>query len=236
MTETTPDPNQPDPKTEQGSDPMLRILLADDHKILREGIRRGLESAGEEVVGEAGNGEEAVELFRTTRPDVVLMDLSMPVLDGIEATRRIVAEHGDAKIVVLTMHDDPERTRAAIGAGAVGYLTKGTSLAQVVDTLRAVHAGETVLSPQLAVSMLEAAREAAERDELLSDRQVEILQKIANGFGTKQVARELGITQKTVHNHLNSIYRKLDTQSLTQAVLSAVRLGIIDLDHASSPT
>ena len=106
----------------------------------------------------------------------------------------------------------------------------------MLETIRAAAAGETVLSPQLAVSMLEAAREAAERDELLSDRQVEILQKIANGFGTKQVARELGITQKTVHNHLNSIYRKLDTQSLTQAVLSAVRLGIIDLDHASSPT
>jgi DNA-binding NarL/FixJ family response regulator len=213
---------------------MLRILLADDHKILREGIRRGLEGAGEEVVGEAANGEEAVELARLTRPDVVLMDISMPVLDGIEATRRIVAENPEAKVVVLTMHDDPARTRAAISAGAVGYLTKGTSLSQVVETLQAVHAGETVLSPQLAVSMLEAARVAAERDELLSDRQVEILQKIANGLGTKQVARELGITQKTVHNHLNAIYRKLDTQSLTQAVLSAVRLGIIDLDHDTS--
>ena len=233
MSDTT---NTTASNTERGRDPMLRILLADDHKILREGIRRGLESAGEEVVGEACNGEEAVQLYNSTRPDVVLMDLSMPVLDGIEATRRIVDEHPTAKVVVLTMHDDPGRTRSAISAGAVGYLTKGTSLNQVVETLRAVHAGETVLSPQLAVSMLEAAREAAVRDELLSDRQVEILQKIANGFGTKQVARELGITQKTVHNHLNSIYRKLDTQSLTQAVLSAVRLGIIDLDHAASPT
>jgi len=210
---------------------MLSILLADDHKILREGIRRGLEGAGESVVGEASNGEEAVELARALRPDVILMDLSMPVLDGIEATRRIIAEQPDARIVVLTMHDDAQRTRAAIAAGAVGYLTKGTSLNQVVETLHAVHAGETVLSPQLAVSMLEAARVAAEREELLSDRQVEILQKIANGLGTKQVARELGITQKTVHNHLNAIYRKLDTQSLTQAVLSAVRLGIIHLDH-----
>jgi DNA-binding NarL/FixJ family response regulator len=213
---------------------MLRILLADDHKILREGIRRGLEAAGEEVVGEASNGEEAVELMRQTHPDVVLMDLSMPVLDGIEATRRIVEEHPDAKVVVLTMHDDATRTRAAISAGAVGYLTKGTSLAQVIETVRAVAAGETVLSPQLAISMLEAARVAAEREELLSERQVEILQKIANGLGTKQVARELGITQKTVHNHLNAIYRKLDTQSLTQAVLSAVRLGIIDLEQPAS--
>jgi DNA-binding NarL/FixJ family response regulator len=213
---------------------MLRILLADDHKILREGIRRGLEGAGESVVGEAGNGEEAVALAAELRPDVILMDLSMPVLDGIEATRRIIEANPEQRVVVLTMHDDAQRTRAAISAGAVGYLTKGTSLGQVVDTIRAVHAGETVLSPQLAVSMLEAARVAAERDELLSDRQVEILQKIANGLGTKQVARELGITQKTVHNHLNAIYRKLDTQSLTQAVLSAVRLGIINLESAES--
>src|SRR5262249_24346847 len=156
-----------------------------------EGIRRGLEGAGESVVGEAANGEEAVTMARELLPDVILMVLSMPVLDGIEATQRIVAERPDTGIVVLTMHDDASRTRAAIAAGAVGYLTKGTSMAQVVETIRAVHSGETVLSPQLAVSMLEAARLAAEREELLSERQVEILQKIANGLGTKQVAREL---------------------------------------------
>jgi len=210
----------------------MKILLADDHQILREGIRRRLEDAGEEVVGEASNGEEAVELVRQFSPDVVLMDLSMPVLDGVEATRRITSEFPDVKVVVLTMHDDSTKTRAAIGAGAVGYLTKGTTFNEIHDTLKAAAAGETALSPQLAVSMLRAAQEAAETGDLLSDRQTEILQKIANGLGTKQVARELGITQKTVHNHLNAIYRRLDTQSLTHAVLSAVRLGIIDLDQA----
>mgnify|MGYP001338040067 CR=1 FL=1 len=204
---------------------MLRILLADDHKILREGIRRGLEGAGETVVGEASNGEEAVELARTTQPDVVLMDQSMPVVDGIAATKRITDEMPETKAVVLTMHDDASRTRAAIAAGAGGHLTKGPPF---TDGLEAVRAG------QLAISMLRAAQEAVEHADLLSDRQVEILQKIANGYGTKQVARELGITQKTVHNHLNAIYRRLDTQSLTQAVLSAVRLGIIDLDQAES--
>jgi DNA-binding NarL/FixJ family response regulator len=209
----------------------MRILLCDDHQILREGIRRGLESAGEEVVGEATNGEEAVQMVRETEPDVVLMDLSMPVLDGIAATKRIMEERPATRVVVLTMHDDAARTRAALTAGAVGYLTKGTSFTQVLDTVRAAAKGETVLSPEIAVSMLEHAREQAEKEELLSARQVEILQKIANGQGTKQVARDLGITQKTVHNHLNGIYRKLDTQSLTHAVLSAVRLGIIDLDH-----
>lgn len=207
----------------------MRVVLADDHQILRDGIRRGLESAGEDVVGEAENGEEAVELVRATMPDIVLMDLSMPVLDGVAATRRITDEFPDVKVVVLTMHDDPARTRSALEAGAIAYLTKGISFADVLDTLRRVIAGEEVLSPQLAASMLRAADTADPNLDLLSTRQTEILQMIADGLSTKQVARELGITQKTVHNHLNAIYRRLDTQSLTHAVLSAVRLGIIDL-------
>jgi len=136
-------------------------------------------------------------------------------------------------VLVLTMHDDPQRTRAALEAGAIGYLTKGTSFADVLDTLRRAMAGEEVLSPQLAASMLTAAGTVETPEELLSERQREILQMIADGMSTKQVARDLGITQKTVHNHLNAIYRRLDTQSLTHAVLSAVRLGIIDLGDGS---
>jgi DNA-binding NarL/FixJ family response regulator len=212
----------------------VRVLLADDHQILRDGIRRGLESAGETVVGEAENGEEAVALAVETTPDIVLMDLSMPVLDGVGATRRICEEVPDAKVVVLTMHDDPERTRAALQAGASAYLTKGTSFADVLDTLRRVQAGEETLSPRLAASMLEHLGDP-EKAEILSERQVEILQMIADGNSTKQAARALGITQKTVHNHLNATYRRLDTQSLTHAVLSAVRLGIIDLHSAPDP-
>jgi DNA-binding NarL/FixJ family response regulator len=211
------------------------VLLADDHQILRDGIRRGLESAGETVVGEAENGEEAVALARETGPDIVLMDLSMPVLDGVGATRRIREEVPSAKVVVLTMHDDPERTRAALQAGASAYLTKGTSFADVLDTLRRVEAGEETLSPRLAASMLEHLGAADPKTEVLSERQVEILQMIADGNSTKQAARALGITQKTVHNHLNATYRRLDTQSLTHAVLSAVRLGIIDLHSAPEP-
>lgn len=209
----------------------MKVLLVDDHQILRDGIRRGLEGAGKEVVGEAGNGEEAVGLVGETQPDIVVMDLSMPVLDGVGATRQITEQYPDVKVVVLTMHDDPAKTRAALEAGAVAYLTKGTSLDEVIDTLDRVMDGEEVLSPHLAASMLQVVGGLKPSQEsLLSDRQVEILQMIANGLSTKQVARELGITQKTVHNHLNAIYRRLDTQSLTHAVLSAVRLGIIDLN------
>jgi len=213
----------------------VRVLLADDHQILRDGIRRGLESAGEVVVGEAENGEEAVRLAKETAPDIILMDLSMPVLDGVGATRRIMEESPGAKVVILTMHDDPERTRAALQAGAAAYLTKGTSFADVLDTLRRVEAGEETLSPRLAACMLEHVVGPDQKTEILSERQVEILQMIADGNSTKQAARALGITQKTVHNHLNATYRRLDTQSLTHAVLSAVRLGIIDLHSEPYP-
>lgn len=209
---------------------MTRIVLVDDHQVLRDGIRRSLEDAGEEVVGEAGDGEEAVAVVAQTRPDVVLMDLEMPVLDGVESCKRILAQFPTTLVVVLTMHEDVARTRAALSAGAVAYLTKGTSMTEVIDTIRNVVAGETVLSVELAMSILRTADENGEVNDLLSDRQVEILQRIADGLSTKQVARELGISHKTVYNHLNAIYRRLDTQSLTHAVLSAVRKGIIHLD------
>ena len=209
---------------------MTRIVLVDDHQVLRDGIRRSLEDAGEEVVGEAGDGEEAVAVVAQTRPDVVLMDLEMPVLDGVESCKRILAQFPTTLVVVLTMHEEVARTRAALPAGAVAYPPKGTSMNEVIDAIRNVVAGETVLSVELAMSILRTADESGEVNDLLSDRQVEILQRIADGLSTKQVARELGISHKTVYNHLNAIYRRLDTQSLTHAVLSAVRKGIIHLD------
>jgi DNA-binding NarL/FixJ family response regulator len=210
---------------------VINIVLADDHQILRESVRKNFESAGEKIVGEASNGEDAVRLAQQLKPDVVVMDISMPILDGVSATRRINETVPETRVVVLTMHDDIERTRQALEAGAVGYLSKGCSFADVLATVRAAAAGDTGLSPALASTMLSVAQaqQPAAQDDILSPRQVEILQGIADGLSTKQAARELGITQKTVHNHLNAIYRRLDTQSLTHAVLSAVRLGIIDL-------
>ncbi len=213
---------------------MIKILLADDHALLRDGLRRSFETAGDTVVGEASTGEEAVQLAKALQPDVVLMDLSMPVMDGIEATRNIREQVPSTRIAVLTMHDDIDKTRDAIAAGASAYLSKGTSFSDVRETVLRVHDGETVLSPALAGAMLETATRAKANEALLSDRQVEILQAIADGMSTKQAGRYLGITTKTVHNHLNAIYRKLDAQSLTHAVLGAVRLGIIDLNNAEA--
>jgi DNA-binding NarL/FixJ family response regulator len=213
---------------------MIKILLADDHALLREGLRKSFESAGDNVVGEASSGEEAVALARALQPQVVLMDLSMPVMDGIEATRRIREEAPSVRIAVLTMHDDIDKTRDAIAAGASAYLSKGTSFTEVRETVLRVAEGDTVLSPALAGAMLTSAQAEVAGQDLLSDRQIEILQAIADGMSTKQAGRHLGITTKTVHNHLNAIYRKLDAQSLTHAVLSAVRMGIIDLDREES--
>lgn len=215
---------------------MIKILLADDHALLREGLKKSFESAGDQVVGEASTGEEAVTLARALQPQVVLMDLSMPVMDGIEATRQIRQEVPSTRVAVLTMHDDIDKTRDAIAAGASAYLSKGTSFAEVRDTVLRVAQGDTVLSPAVAGAMLATAQEQHDHQDLLSDRQVEILQAIADGMSTKQAGRYLGITTKTVHNHLNAIYRKLDAQSLTHAVLSAVRMGIINLDSAESET
>jgi DNA-binding NarL/FixJ family response regulator len=211
---------------------MISLVLADDHTLLREGLRRSFEAAGATILGEAANGEEAVALAIAHRPQVVVMDLSMPVLDGVTATERIRQAVPEVRVAVLTMHDDVERTRDAINAGASAYLTKGTSFSELFRTIERVAEGDTVLSPEVAGAMLDASRSHGASDDLLSERQVEILQVIANGLSTKQAARELGITIKTVHNHLNAIYRKLDAQSLTHAVLSAVRLGIIELEPA----
>ena len=203
----------------------VRLVLADDHRMLREGLRRSLEEQGLSVVGEASDGEEAVRLARELEPDIVVMDLSMPVLDGIEATRRIRETTRDTKVVVLTMHGDADMVQRAIRAGAVGYLVKDCTTDEVVATIRAAASGETAVSRELAVAMLAEAQ-----DELISKREREVLQLVAEGLSTPEVADRLFISIKTVKNHLASIYDKLDAHDRTQAVLRAIRLGIIRLD------
>ena len=203
----------------------VRLVLADDHRMLREGLRRSLEEQGLSVVGEASDGEEAVRLARELEPDIVVMDLSMPVLDGIEATRRIRETTRDTKVVVLTMHGDADMVQRAIRAGAVGYLVKDCTTDEVVATIRAAASGETAVSRELAVAMLAEAQ-----DEMISKREREVLQLVAEGLSTPEVADRLFISIKTVKNHLASIYEKLDAHDRTQAVLRAIRLGIIRLD------
>jgi two-component system response regulator DegU len=209
-------------------------MLVDDHKMLRQGLRRSLEEEGFYVVGEAADGDEAIRLVPAAKPDVILMDVSMPDMDGVEATRRILQNDPNKRVVMLTMHADKDLIDAAIKAGAVGYLTKDCSIDEVADAVRMAANGETALSPQLAKTMLSEVRKidgsaAREEDRLVTKREEEVLQLIADGCSTPEVAQKLYISQKTVKNHLASIYEKLNARDRTQAVLLAVRMGIVKL-------
>lgn len=211
----------------------IELLLVDDHRMLREGLRRSLSDAGFDVVGEADSGPSAIAAVRELRPDVVLMDVSMPGMDGVTATRLIHDEHPDVAVVMLTMHADESVIADALAAGAVGYLVKDCSTDEIVETLRLAAGGETAVSVEVAGALLdEVDRFPSPVDDgpsVVSKREVEVLQLIADGCSTAEVADTLFISQKTVKNHLASIYQKLDARDRTQAVLSAVRRGIVHL-------
>jgi two-component system, NarL family, response regulator DegU len=212
----------------------IRLLLADDHRMLREGLRRSMTEAGFDVVGEAADGVEAMRLAHEVRPDVILMDVTMPNCDGVEACRHLKGGGNDAKVVMLTMHADQEVLTNAIRAGAIGYLTKDCSTREIAEAVRMAAEGDTVLSPHLARTMLEEVRRldeprAEEDDRVVTKREEEVLQLIADGCSTPEVAARLYISQKTVKNHLASIYQKLEARDRTQAVLQAVRMGIVSL-------
>ncbi len=213
----------------------IRLLLVDDHRMLRQGLRRSLEEEGFDVVGEASDGVEAVRLASSLRPNVILMDVSMPDMGGVEATRKIMLADPANRIVMLTMHADKDVFESAMKAGAVGYLTKDCSIDEVAENIRMAADDDRAMSPQFASSMLTEARKinnpsAREEDRVITKREEEVLQLIADGCSTPEVAAKLYISQKTVKNHLASIYEKLNARDRTQAVLLAVRMGIVKLD------
>ena len=205
----------------------LKVVLVDDHTMLRQGLRRALEAEGIIVIGEAADGIEGVKVALATSPDVVLMDVTMPKMDGVDATRQLIAADASKRIVMLTMHIDRDVIDRALKAGAVGYLTKDSSISEVVEAIHLAANGDRPMSPQLAVAMLQEARKAP--DNIITAREEEVLQAVANGLGTGEIAATMFISQKTVKNHLASIYEKLDARDRTQAVLMAVKMGIVKL-------
>lgn len=209
----------------------IRLMLADDHRMLREAMRRSMVDEGYDVVGEAADGVEAVQLASTLRPDVILMDVTMPNMDGVEATRRIRESLPDVKVVMLTMHADRDVVAEALRAGAVGYLVKDCSIDEISEAIRMVTRDDATLSADVAASMLDEVHriDAPSNEHIVTKREEEVLQLIADGCSTVEVAERLFISQKTVKNHLASIYQKLDARDRTQAVLSAVRMGIVHL-------
>ena len=207
---------------------MIRLLLAEDHPVVRAGLEQLLANEPDiELVGAAGDGAEAVELASRHRPDVVLMDLSMPVMDGTQATRRIVREHdGDIAVVILTSFSDRNEIMDALDAGASGYLLKDAEPEELVRGIRAAARGEAPLAPKAARELL-AARSAAPGEPELSPREREVLVLVAKGCSNKQIARQLDISEKTVKAHLTSVFQAIGVTDRTQAALWAQRNGLV---------
>jgi DNA-binding NarL/FixJ family response regulator len=217
------------------SEPAIRVVVSDDHPVVRQGLRSLLEAEGFAVVGEASDGDEAVRLVAQTRPDVLLTDLVMPGTDGIEAIRRVRAGDVPVGILVLTSFSGAEQVIPAIQAGADGYLLKDAGPAALTDAIRAVHRGEPMLSPEAAAVVMarvaaDAGPEPAAHPDLdrLTAREREVLAGLGRGLSNRQLAAELFVSEKTVKTHVSSVLAKLRLSDRTQAALFAVRAGIAD--------
>jgi DNA-binding NarL/FixJ family response regulator len=215
-----------------GMDAATRVLVADDHGAFRAGLRALLETDGDlRVVGEAESGETAVAAVGDLHPDVVLMDVNMPGLDGVEATRRIVDRSPHVAVLVLTMHDDDETVFAAVRAGARGYLLKGATRAELLRAIRAVAAGEAIFGPAVARRLMDYfARPAPRPDPVafpeLTDREREILDMVAAGRSNAAITAELVLAPKTVRNHVSSIFSKLQVRDRSEAIVRAREAGM----------
>ena len=224
---------------EESSAAGIRVLIVDDHALVRKGIRAVLsETPGFEVVGEAGNGQEAVLRAQETHPDVILMDLLMPVMDGIEATRQISRGQPQARILVLTSFAADTNVFPAIKAGALGYLLKDSSPDDLVRAIRQVHRGEPSLDPAIARKLMQEIAHPVERQpapEALTAREMKVLGLIAQGLSNQEIADRIMVSEPTVRTHVSRILAKLHLASRTQAALYAVREGLTEPDAASAP-
>jgi len=215
----------------------IRILLADDHAVVRQGTRELLEREEDlEVVAEAGDGEEAVQLASSQRPDVAIMDIAMPKLNGIEATRQIKANLPATAVLVLTAYDNDQYIFALLEAGAAGYLLKNVRAEELIEAVRAVHAGESVLHPAIARKVINrfapTASKLAEESHQgsLTEREMEVLKLAAKGMTNQEIAQELSLSVRTVQTHLSNIFGKMQVGSRTEAVLQGLKQGWLVLD------
>lgn len=214
----------------------IRVLIADDHRLFRQGLRYVCQAGGIEVVGEAEDGWEAVRLARQLQPDVILMDIRMPGLDGVEATRRITGSHPGIRIIILTMYRQDQYVFEAIKAGAHGYLLKDIDEKELIEAIRAVHRGDALINPTLAARLLEEFRRLSQEKptgetEELTEGEMQVLRLVAQGADNRTIAERLCISERTVANRLSEIYRKLHVNSRTQAALVALRRGWVSLEE-----
>ncbi len=212
----------------------LRVVIVDDHDLFRTGLRNLLEEQGVQIIGEAASGTEAVRIVRELAPDVVVMDLNMPGMGGVDATRHITAIAPLTKVVMLTISEEDSDVMDAILAGACGYLLKDSSIHDLMAGIRAASLGESLISPNIAAKVLQRVRATSTQPEIantiraeLSDREIEVLKLIANGKDNAVIAAELHISPKTVKNHISNILMKLQIDNRIQAAVYAVRSGIV---------
>mgnify|MGYP004509573343 FL=1 len=212
---------------------MIRVLIADDHKMVREGLRRILEFDGEiQVIDEADNGEECIKKIRSSKPDIVLLDINMPVMNGIEALQEIRKKKLKTKVIILTVHNEIEYLLRAVDIGIDGYVLKDSDAHELIRAVSSVYEGDKFIQPSLIPllnSKLIARDLDAERLEQLSKREIEVLKLVAVGMFNKEIGVELGISERTVKNHLSSIFKKIDSSDRTQAAVFAIRNGLVDI-------
>ncbi|MFC2035560.1 response regulator [Chloroflexota bacterium] len=213
----------------------IRIIIADDHKVVREGTRELLQKESDlEVVGEAGNGQEAIRLVSELKPDVAILDIAMPILNGIEATKQIKTVSPSTAVLILTAYDYDQYVSAILEAGAAGYLLKDVRGQEVIEAVRAVRAGESVLHPVVARKALNhfvrtETKNRAARALILTDREIEVLRCVAKGQGNKEIAKDLSLSVRTVQAHLGNIFNKLGVGSRLEAVRTGLKNGVISL-------
>jgi DNA-binding NarL/FixJ family response regulator len=208
----------------------VRIMLVDDHHLLRQSLKRQLEDLGYEVVADVADGTSAISIALNKQPDIILMDISMAGGDGISACRAIMEADARQRIVMLTMHVETDLIRKSLKAGAIGYLTKDATFDEVLKALEMACDGDVIISPEFAHALLDETDDMRARQEsILSEREMEVLQLLADGQSTPEIAGSMFISQKTVKNHLASIYEKIDARDRTHAVIRAVKMGIIKI-------
>ncbi|PYE54451.1 response regulator [Deinococcus yavapaiensis] len=214
---------------------MIRVLLADDHALFRQGLRSLLESEGLRVIGEATNGREAIRYAAETHPDVILMDIQMPDLDGVKATQAILEIDPTARVIMITMYRQDRYVFEAVKAGARGYILKDADASALLDAIHRVAAGEALLDSDLAQNVLDDFRDKkevlpSEKHADLNERETTILKLLAQGYSNQEIALRLDISEKTVRNRLSEIFTKLQLNNRTQAALYAIREGIANLE------